>query len=225
LTILVDAGLGPSSIPFPDDIAAEAGLADPPESIAEGGLLPGALAECDVTPADIDTVFLTHLDADHVGWIAPDGVLLFPNAEVVCSAVDLAAPPGPAPGEVEGRTGLAIAKAAGLLREVDAPIVELAQGVVAHHTPGHTPGHYTVSVSSNGEEARLLGDAVHHPLQLNDKRISFLLETRPDHALRTREELLTALEGRDVPVNMAHFPGLEFHRIAIEDGLRHWVTV
>jgi glyoxylase-like metal-dependent hydrolase (beta-lactamase superfamily II) len=75
LTVLVDAGLGPSGIPFPGDIAAAAGLTDPPESIAAGGLLPGALVAAGVAPADITTVFLTHLHADHIGWVAPGGVL------------------------------------------------------------------------------------------------------------------------------------------------------
>ena len=40
LTVLVDAGLGPSAIPFPGDIAAAAGLTDPPESIAAEGCCP-----------------------------------------------------------------------------------------------------------------------------------------------------------------------------------------
>jgi len=85
LTILVDAGLGPSSIPLPGDIAAAAGLTDPPEVIAAGGLLPGALAAAGVAPADITTVFLTHLHADHIGWVAPGSVPFFPNAVVMCS--------------------------------------------------------------------------------------------------------------------------------------------
>jgi len=174
LTVLVDAGLGPSSIPFPDDIAAAAGLTDPPESIAAGGLLPGALAAAGVAPADISTVFLTHLHADHIGWIAPGGVLFFPNAVIMCSAVEWETPPvAPAPGELEGRRGLAVAEAGGVLRLLNAATVALAPGVSAHHSPGHTPGHYVVRVSSHGEAAYLLGDAVHHPLQLNDKGISF----------------------------------------------------
>jgi Metallo-beta-lactamase superfamily len=88
LTVLVDAGLGPASIPFPRDIAAAAGLTDPPEVIAAGGLLPGALAAAGVAPADISTVFLTHLHADHIGWVAPGGVLFFPHAVVMRSAVE-----------------------------------------------------------------------------------------------------------------------------------------
>ena len=222
-TILVDAGLGPNRIPFPEEIAAQAGLAEPPPWIAHGGLLPGALEAAGVAPDDVTTVLLTHLDADHVGWVAPEGELHFPNADVVCSAIDLARPPGPAPGEAEGRAGLALAERAGRLRRIHAPSVELAPGVVARHAPGHTPGHYIVTVQSEGHEAQLLGDAIHHPLQLNDRRISFLLETTPEHALVTRERLLNAVEGRDVPVLMAHFPGLEFHTVAGEDGCRRWV--
>jgi glyoxylase-like metal-dependent hydrolase (beta-lactamase superfamily II) len=223
-TVLVDAGLGPSSIPFPGDIAAAAGLTDPPESIAAGGLLPGALAAAGVAPADITTVFLTHLHADHIGWVAPHGVLFFPNAVVICSAVEWQTPPvAPAPGELEGRRGLAAAEAAGVLRVIDAATVELAPGVSAHHSPGHTPGHYVVRVSSRGQTAYLLGDVVHHPLQLNDKGISFLSETDPEHALRTRAELLTALQERNAAVGMTHFPGLDFQRITTANG-REWTS-
>jgi glyoxylase-like metal-dependent hydrolase (beta-lactamase superfamily II) len=224
LTVLVDAGLGPSSIPFPGNIAAAAGLTDPPESIAAGGLLPGALAAAGVAPADITTVFLTHLHADHIGWVAPGGVLFFPNAVVMCSAVEWETPPvAPAPGELEGRRGLAVARAAGVLRLLTAATAELAPGVSAHHSPGHTPGHYVVRVSSNGETGYLLGDVVHHPLQLNDQGISFLSETEPERALRAREELLTALQGCNVSIGMTHFPGLDFQRITTANG-REWTT-
>lgn len=222
-TILVDAGIGPLEIPFPDEIAQEAGLAEPPPWIAHGGMLPGALEAVGVAPEDVTMVFLTHLDADHVGWVAPEGKLHFPSAEIVCSQLELARPPGPAPGEAEGRIGLAIAEAAGKLRRIEGDAVELAPGVVAHFAPGHTPGHYIVGISSEGHEAQLLGDAVHHPLQLHDPGVSFVLETTPDASLATRERLLKALEGRDVAVNMVHFPGLQFHRIGLQDGRRHWL--
>ncbi len=32
-------------------------------------------------------------------------------------------------------------------------------------TPGHTPGHVSVRISSRGEEAVITGDLMHHPLQ------------------------------------------------------------
>lgn len=187
-------------------------------------LLPGALAAAGVAPTDINTVFLTHLHADHIGWIAPGGELFFPNAEVVYSAADAQPPIAPAPGELAGRAGLDVARAAGLVRLIDAPAVEIAPGVTAHHAPGHTPGHYVVSVSADSEQAYLLGDAVHHPLQLTDRSISFLSETEPDHALRTREKLFTSFEGRNISIGMTHFPGLDFQRIVTQDG-RRWTAV
>ncbi len=68
---------------------------------------------------------------------------------VMCGAVEWETPPiAPAPGELEGRMGLAVAEAAGVLRPIDAATVELAPGVSAHHSPGHTPGHYVVRVSA-----------------------------------------------------------------------------
>ena len=97
-----------------------------------------------------------------------------------------------------------------MLRPIDAATVELAPGVSAHHSPGRTPGHYVVRVFYNDETSYLLGDVVHHPLQLNDQRISFLSEAEPERTLRVREELLTALQGRNVSIGMAHFPGPGF---------------
>ena len=76
----------------------------------------------------------------------------------------------------------------GVLRPIDAATVELAPGVSAHHSPGHTPGHYVVRVFSNDETSYLLGDVVHHPLQLNDQDISFLSEAEPERALRVRTQ-------------------------------------
>ncbi len=64
-----------------------------------------------------------------------------------------------------------------------------------------------VRIADGGREAYLLGDAVHHPLQLNDTGISFLSDSDAEHALKTREELLDRLAGRDVVIGMDHFPG------------------
>ena len=223
LTVLVDAGLGPSSIPFPGDIAAAAELTDPLESIAARGLLPGALAAAGIAPADIATVFLTHLHADHIGWVPLVVSCSFPmrwSCAVPSRGRRRRSPPRPASSRAGG--GLR-PPGPRVLRPIDAATVELAPGVSAHHSPGHTPGHYVVRVSSNGEDAYLLGDVVHHPLQLNDQGISFLSETEPERVLRAREELLTALQGRNVSIGMTHFPGLNFQRITTAKG-REWTT-
>jgi glyoxylase-like metal-dependent hydrolase (beta-lactamase superfamily II) len=32
-------------------------------------------------------------------------------------------------------------------------------------TPGHTPGHFAIRISSRGEDAVITGDLMHHPIQ------------------------------------------------------------
>ena len=81
-----------------------------------------------------------------------------------------------------------------------------------------------IRVASEGQEACLLGDAVHHPLQLSDGRIRFLSDVDPGRAAQTREELFTLLAGRDAAIGTGHFPGLAFQRITTGSG-RHWTMI
>jgi glyoxylase-like metal-dependent hydrolase (beta-lactamase superfamily II) len=107
---------------------------------------------------------------------------------------------------------------------VDAPAVGIAPEVTARHAPGHTPGHYVLSVTSEGQAAYLLGDAVHHPLQLADNRIRFLSDVDPGRAAATREELFALLAGQDTAIGTGHFPGLDFQYITAGED-RHWSPV
>ncbi|RPE40716.1 metallo-beta-lactamase superfamily protein [Streptomyces sp. Ag109_O5-1] len=222
-TILLDAGSGPDNLDFPPEMARLAQLSAPPKYLSVGGLLPAALAAAGVTPAEITTVFLTHLHYDHIGWVAPGGTLFFPAAEVVYGAADWDALIAPAPADDQGRVGMEAAKAAGSLRPVDAPTVQIAPGITAHHAPGHTPGHYILKIASEGQEAYLLGDAVQHPLQLTDPGITFLSDADAQRASQTRQKIFTELEGRDVAIGMDHFPGLEFQHITAGTP-RSWTT-
>jgi glyoxylase-like metal-dependent hydrolase (beta-lactamase superfamily II) len=218
--VLVDAGLGPDPIPFPAELAEASGIRQPPRFIAEGGRLPVELGRMGLTPDDISAVFLTHLHADHIGWIAPGGVAYFPNATVICSSVDWhQTPVDPAPGEMEGRAGLASVEQNGRLSLIDGQTFQIAPGVVAQHNPGHTPGHYIVQIRDRDSEAYLLGDAVHHPHQLQDPLISFRSETDPAPARVARQKLFTAFAGTDIALGMTHFPGLDFQRIGPD---RQW---
>lgn len=216
-TVLVDAGLGPCRYPFPDEVAAAADIDNPPEFIAEGGTLLDGLRRLGVATDDVDTVVLTHLHADHIGWIAPDGGPIFTDAEVVCSAVDWSqSPVDPAPGEAEGRAGLERIATVGRLRLLDAGRHEIAAGIVAEVQGGHTPGHTMVEASTapaGAQSVYLVGDAVHHPDQLVDEGIFFLLERDPVDALRVREGLFTRVADRPIALGMAHWRGLDFQLV------------
>ena len=79
-------------------------------------------------------------------------------------------------------------------------------------------------VSSGADRALLLGDAVHCPVELLDDEWATIGDVDPDLATRTRIALAKELEGSDIPVAAAHFPGLQFGRLLSGEGRRRWVV-
>lgn len=94
-TILVDTGMG-STVTNPGAVAMFTGGAD--------GHLLDELHAIGVRPEDVDTVFLTHLHPDHVGWnLRPGGgpaQATFPRARYLTHRADWEAFKSP---EVQGR--------------------------------------------------------------------------------------------------------------------------
>jgi glyoxylase-like metal-dependent hydrolase (beta-lactamase superfamily II) len=226
-TILVDAGIGPVTVEYPEGMPrARAATGEPEPKLATGGLLPEALGRAGVTPDEIDTVFLTHLHPDHVGWVAPGRRPYFPKARIVFGAADwepLVADPAPGSPGFELLDGLKAVHVAGRTDPIDGDVVPVAPGLTARHSPGHTPGSYVLIVSSGTDRAYLLGDVVSCPLQLTENDISFLTDVDPALAARTRESLFRELENQQAAIGIDHFPGLEFQRILTGTG-RQWTT-
>ncbi len=223
-TILVDAGLGPMTFPFPDELPkAKAEPGEPTPPMSEGGALPSALQAVGCGPDDIDTVFLTHLHTDHVGWVAPGGSPYFPRARVLFGAADWDPLIANGWDGDPARVVLEGAQDAGILDPIEGDMVPVAPGVTARSSPGHTPGHYALIISSGSDRAYLLGDAVQCPLQLTETDISFLTDIDAALAARTREALFREIEAAGAAVGMDHFPGLEFQRILTGQG-RSWTT-
>lgn len=224
-TILVDAGLGPLSLPFPDGIPtahAVAGGDTPP--LSEGGDLPAQLRAAGVESSDVDTVLLTHLHSDHIGWIAPAGTPYFGEASVVfgepdwADLIDNGQPADPAV------QGMQVAREHGRLETITTETQSITPGVTVRHAPGHTAGSYIVVIASGKDRAYLLGDVVQHPLQLNDESISFLTDLDPALAARTRQRVFDAMEREQAAIGMDHFPGLGFQQI-IAGSPRKWLPV
>src|SRR6185436_13912368 len=53
-------------------------------------------------------------------------------------------------------------------------------------TPGHTPGHVSVRLSSQGADAVITGDLMHHPVQMAELGWSTTFDSDQDHARKTR---------------------------------------
>jgi glyoxylase-like metal-dependent hydrolase (beta-lactamase superfamily II) len=195
--VLLDAGLGPRAM-----------------SWADGGLLPGALAALGVAPADIDTVVCTHLHLDHSGWLVHEDEPFFPNATVWFGGGDWDHfVEDPDEHHVPVADAMRLLRDRDRLEAVAGDMVPIAPGITARHTPGHTPGSYSLVLSSGEARAVLLGDAVECPIQLEEPDFHIISDVDPDLAKRTRELLWRELEGTDTLVGAAHFPGLEMGRV------------
>jgi glyoxylase-like metal-dependent hydrolase (beta-lactamase superfamily II) len=129
-----------------------------------------------VVPEDIDTIILTHLHTDHVGWNtywngerwAPT----FPNATTIMSAIAREAhDPKRGAAAKPPETHLPFVDSvqpildAGTVRLVEGN-ESLFDGIDFLAAPGHAPGHMMVRVRSGGKEALFIGDVTHQPIQV-----------------------------------------------------------
>src|SRR5438445_454765 len=80
-------------------------------------------------------------------------------------------------------------------------------------TPGHTPGHVSVRISSCGEEALITGDFMHHPCQIARPEWSSTADSDPVLARQTRERMVTGLADRPTLVIGTHFAGRTAGRV------------
>ncbi len=72
-------------------------------------------------------------------------------------------------------------------------------------TPGHTPGHFSVRISSRGQEAVITGDLMHHPIQCIHPEWNCGFDAIPEMARSTRRSFLERYAGRPVTVFGTHF--------------------
>ena len=173
--VLIDTGLGPANM-----------------SGVTGGALLGELAAGGVKPEDVDVVFLTHLHVDHCGNVAHDDgeamKAVFPNATYRWTADedDFWQSPDPRAATPGFDWKKMMAAVSGRLEIADDGEV-IAPGVNVIATPGHTPGHASIILSSQGKRAFILGDAISCPVQLEEAEWSGMGDMDRDLARRSQE--------------------------------------
>src|SRR5215472_14811337 len=74
-------------------------------------------------------------------------------------------------------------------------------------TPGHTPGHTSVRISSRGENAVITGDMIHHPIQVAHPEWVCEFDTDPTMASETRRKFVERYCDQPVQVIGTHFAG------------------
>ncbi len=200
----------------------DAGVGDLHNEMFDGGQMLDSLRALGVSPEQIDTVIVSHLHSDHMGWLAVDGAVTFANATVFVGAADWQYFVEDGNG---GRHDTAVMRAVEEHIElVDRDGVTLLPGMTTRMTPGHTPGHMSTVVSSGNERLIVLGDALHCPAQLTETEWEFFYDVDAALARRTRAALLESAAEADTTLLPCHFPDMKAARLlSVGDAAPQWV--
>jgi len=168
------------------------------------------LAAAGYARESIDTVLCTHLHVDHVGWntMLVDGkwVPTFPNARYLIGKR-----------EFEHWNAEKDAENQQILSDSVRPILDagLAELVELDHrispeirlvpSTGHTPGHVSVMIESEGESAVITGDMSHHPCQLAHPDWSPLFDSDRAASAATRARLFAEWADKPILVIGTHY--------------------
>jgi glyoxylase-like metal-dependent hydrolase (beta-lactamase superfamily II) len=171
------------------------------------------LASLGIGPMDIDTVLCTHLHFDHVGWNTHlvDGrwVPTFPQARYLFS-------------RKEYDHWLMLRETGGYhginhLSDAVDPVIEaglvdfipddhaISEEIRLFPTPGHTPGHVSVHIRSQGQEAVITGDMMHHPIQVALPEHAATFDMDKPAGAKTRVEFVKRFTEKPVLVIGSHF--------------------
>ena len=196
--ILIDAGPG-GKVPADCDLVAN-------------------LARLGVAPADVTRVVLTHAHFDHCGGLLDgEGRAVFARAKHCCLAEEIDFWTAPQPDLSRVRLG---AKAVlGPAQRVFAKIaftrlqagVPLAEGITPLLSPGHTPGHMTLRIESQGESLYHIADLTHNAhVMLPHPDWTIASDCDEPLAAATRKQAFAQLAAEGTRVFGSHvpFPGL-----------------
>jgi glyoxylase-like metal-dependent hydrolase (beta-lactamase superfamily II) len=170
----------------------------------------------------IDRVLCTHLHVDHVGWntmlAGGKWVPTFPRARYLIGRKEWehwSKTSEPDTRELLDDSVRPVFEA-GLadLVESDARITD---EIRLEPTPGHTPGHHSVRISSRGQEAVITGDLMHHPVQLAHPEWGSHFDSDFNEAIVTRRAFMERYGDQPILVLGTHFATPSAGRI-VRDG-------
>ena len=193
--VLIDAGFGPG-----------AG--------ATVGLLTANMAAAGIDPKAIDIVVLSHLHPDHVNGIKAGDALAFPNAEIKVPAQDwafwmsddnAAKAQGDMMKSYFANTRKVFAGLADKVTKYDWG-KEVAPGITALDTSGHTPGHTSFAVASGSAKLLVQSDVTNIPeLFLRNPGWHVAFDIDPEKAVQTRRKFYDMASAEKALIAGFHF--------------------
>ena len=166
-----------------------------------------------VAPESVDYVLCTHMHVDHVGWntswVNTEWVPTFPRATYVFVGEEWDF------WKHESETGkdhdgciddsvIPIVRA-GRAKLVDAK-ASIGKYLRFEPTPGHTPGHASVRLTTSAGQAVFSGDLMHRVVQVAEPSWSSRFCNDMNHAARTRRAFVDQHADSGVLICAAHFP-------------------
>ena len=180
------------------------------------GLLPAGMAAAGIDPKAIDVVVLSHLHPDHInGLKTADGKLAFPNAEIMAPSQDWAfwmSDENMAKAQDNVMMKNYFANTRKVLGGLESKITryewnkDVAPGITALATPGHTPGHSSFAVASGSARILIQSDVTNIPeffLRNPDWHVAY--DVDPVKAAETRHKFYDMAAAEKATVVGFHF--------------------
>jgi glyoxylase-like metal-dependent hydrolase (beta-lactamase superfamily II) len=180
------------------------------------GHLPVELAAAGINANTIDLVILSHLHPDHInGLKTSDGLPAFPNAEVMVPEKEWEfwmSRDNAAKAALDPMLRAHFANAQQVMAAFKDRIVqyqwgkELAPGVTAIDTHGHTPGHTSFVIASGSSVVLIQSDVTNIPeLFLRNPDWHVMFDLDPEAATRTRRKFYDMASSEKALVVGYHF--------------------
>lgn len=175
---------------------------------ANADLTVAALAQAGYTPDQVDTIVLTHMHPDHIGGLIGENGPTFPNARIITNTEEHSFWGG-RENEVFNAKVKPLNDRITFLKDGE----DVVSGITAMAAPGHTPGHTTYLLESDGQQLLVFGDtAVHYVWSLAHPDWELVFDTDKEMAKTTRRRVLSMLAAEKMPFIGFHmpFPGLGY---------------
>lgn len=175
------------------------------------GQLAASIAAAGYTLDQIDVVVLTHYHPDHMGGLMDGDKPVFPNARYVTGEAEnnFWTNPKQDAGDTADFFKLTKAKVAPLAAKTTF-VKEggtAASGITGMATPGHTPGHMSWRLESEGKQLIVTGDTCNHAvLSMQKPRWHVLFDMDKELAVKTRLRMLDMLAADNIPMVGYHMP-------------------